>query len=157
MNEFATTTGLAFDACETAATDWETMIKPLNEAVGKSFSDDKNNDGLAQKIDEVTDSSGQLRKKLVEELHPTISETWTLAHSMTSEWESHRLKIEEVKQSYMDLATEIQDTITKMANFDSADSPPPVYNTDIDSRYTNTNSGGNSNSGDGGGPSAIEA
>ena len=136
MNEFATTTGLAFDACETAATDWENMIKPLNEAVGKSFSDDENNDGLAQKIDEVTDSSGQLKKKLVEELHPTVSETWTKAHNMTSEWESHRLKIEEVKQSYLDLMTQIQNTITTMAQFDAASAPPPVDTSQIDPKYT---------------------
>ena len=136
MNEFATTTGLAFDACETAATEWEQMIKPLNEAVGKSFSDDESNEGLAQKIDEVTDSSGKLKKKLVEELHPTVSDTWTKAHNMTAEWESHRLKIEEVKQSYLDLMTEIQNTITTMAQFDAASAPPPVEVEDVDPKYT---------------------
>lgn len=138
MNEFATTTGKAFDSCESAATDWENMIKPLNERVGKSFSGDESNEGLAQKVKEVTDESEALRKKLNDKdgLHDTISTTWIKAHNMTAEWEVHRAKINEVKDSYFYLMTQIQNTMTAMANFNGANAPDTVSSDDIPAEYT---------------------
>lgn len=149
MNEFATTTGTAFDSCETAAQDWENIIKPLNERVGKSFSGDESNEGLAQKIKDVTDESEELRKKLNDKggLHDTVSQTWHKAHNMTTEWEAHRLKINEVKNSYFELMTQIQNTMTTMANFNGANAPSEVSSDDIPPEYTTppaSEGGGNS-------------
>ena len=157
MNDFATTTDQAFLKCEQAGARWENMIKPLNERVGKSFASDDGNGGLKGKIDEVTSASDDLKDKLLDEVHPAISDTWTKANNMTQEWEKHRRKINEVKDSYMNLATEIQETLNKMARFDATSAPSTVDESQIDSKYTtsqtssSSNSSSNSNSGYSGG------
>ena len=145
MKDFAKTTDEAFLKCEKAGTRWETMIKPLNERVGKSFASDEGNGGLKGKIDEVTGASDDLKNKLLNEVHPTVSETWKKANNMTQEWEKHRRKINEVKDSYMNLATKIQETLNKMAKFNSASAPPPVDESKVDSKYTSSNNSNSNN------------
>jgi hypothetical protein len=146
MNSFSKTTDEAFTKCEKAGERWENKIKPLNERVGKSFAGEDDNGGLKGKIDKVTEASNTLKDKLLEEVHPTVSETWKKANNMTQEWEKHRKKINEVKDSYMNLATKIQETLNKMAKFNAKNTPSTVNESNIDSKYTNS-SGGNNNSG----------
>ena len=91
--------------CKEAVDEWQVAVKENNEIVQGILNNTK------EKVDTVTTASDDLKKKVKDEVIPTIEEQLILVRDSTSLYASWRDSIEQLILKYEELAASIRDAI----------------------------------------------